>query len=479
MSLRYPSGFISAGYDPLKTPNAPTIGTASIASATSVSVTFTAPSNVGGGAITSYTVVATKTSDGTTVVTTGSSSPVTITGLTTDSAYTVTVFAVNIFGSSPSSAASNSVTPVVQQQLWAWGRNNGGQLGLNDTVNISSPVQVGALTTWSQVSSGFLSTVAVKMDGTLWAWGVNDIGQLGLNNTTNCSSPVQVGALTTWYEVVTGGQPQIEKAFCVAIKTNGTMWSWGQGKYGQLGLGVGGLSENKSSPVQVGALTTWAAVAASSPGFCLAIKNDGTLWAWGYNFAGTLGQNDTIARSSPVQVGSSADWESIAGGSNSSFAIKTNGTLWSWGSGSDGQLGLNNTANRSSPVQIGALTTWSKITASNGGLCVALKDDGTMWSWGANSLGALGQNNTITRSSPVQIGALTTWTQVSLISNSCFAIKTDGTMWSWGQGSYGRLGLNTYGPNQSSPVQVGALTTWLALGKNSGSANHMMALRAP
>ena len=475
MSLRRPNGFISAGYDPLKTPNAPTIGTASIASATSVSVTFTAPSNVGGGAITSYTVVATKTSDGTTVVTTGSSSPVTITGLTTDSAYTVTVFAVNIFGSSPSSAASNSVTPVVQQQLWAWGRNNGGQLGLNDTVNRSSPVQVGALTTWSQVSTGYTSTVAVKMDGTLWAWGVNDIGQLGLNNTTNCSSPVQIGALTNWYEAVIAGNSSAETAFCAALKIDGTLWSWGRGSYGRLGLND---TNPRSSPVQVGALTTWAAVAASSPGFCLAIKTDGTLWSWGQNFYGQLGLNNTANRSSPVQVGSSADWESIAGGSRSSFAIKTNGTLWSWGSGSDGQLGLNDTSNRSSPVQIGALTTWSKITASNGGLCVALKDDGTIWSWGQNNVGQLGQNNTITRSSPVQIGALTTWTQVSLISDSCFAIKTDGTMWSWGGGGDGRLGLNDT-TNLSSPVQLGALTDWALLSKNSGSSNHVMALRAP
>jgi len=113
MSLRSPAGYIYPGYDPLRVPNAPTIGTASIASATSVSVTFTAPSNVGGGAITGYIATARRTSDGTTVGGTGSSSPVTITGLTTDVAYTVTVAAVNAFGPSASSAASNSVTPVV------------------------------------------------------------------------------------------------------------------------------------------------------------------------------------------------------------------------------------------------------------------------------------------------------------------------------------------------------------------------------
>ena len=120
MSLRRPNGFISAGFNPLKVPNAPTIGTATYTSATAVSITFTAPANVGGSAITGYVATARKTSDGTTISGTGSSSPVTISGLTTGTAYTVTVAAVNSFGLGLSSAASNSVTPL-EQQLWSWG----------------------------------------------------------------------------------------------------------------------------------------------------------------------------------------------------------------------------------------------------------------------------------------------------------------------------------------------------------------------
>lgn len=110
MSMRYLAGVISAFYNPLKVPDAPTIGTATAASSVSVSVTFTAPSNVGGGAITSYIATARKTSDGTVVSTTGPSSPIVVTGLTASTAYTVTVVAVNLFGPSFSSATSNSVT---------------------------------------------------------------------------------------------------------------------------------------------------------------------------------------------------------------------------------------------------------------------------------------------------------------------------------------------------------------------------------
>ena len=197
MSLRRPNGFISAGYDPLEVPNAPTIGTATSAGPTSVSVTFTAPSNVGGSAITGFVATAKKTSDGTTISGTGSSSPITITGLTTGDAYTVTVAAVNSFGLGLSSAASNSVTPL-DSDLYSWGANSSGQLGLNDTVNRSSPVQVGALNTWYQLAGSQDHTVSIKTDGTMWSWGANGDGSLGVNDAVYRSSPVQVGALTTW-----------------------------------------------------------------------------------------------------------------------------------------------------------------------------------------------------------------------------------------------------------------------------------------
>ena len=140
----------------------------------------------------------------------------------------------------------------LQKTLWAWGYNNYGQLGLGDVTNRSSPVQVGALTTWSSVAGGQLHTTALKTDGTLWTWGYNPYGQLGLGDTVNRSSPVQVGALTTWSSVAAG------LLHTTALKTDGTLWAWGYNHYGQLGLGD---TTDRSSPVQVGALTTWSSVA--------------------------------------------------------------------------------------------------------------------------------------------------------------------------------------------------------------------------
>ena len=467
MSLRRPNGFISAGYDPLEVPNAPTIGTASIASSTSVSVTFTAPANVGGSAITGYVATARKTSDGTTISGTGSSSPVTISGLTANNAYTVTVAAVNSFGLGLSSAASNSVTPS-DFNLYSWGQNSTGQLGLNDTASRSSPVQVGALTTWFKIAGGAYNSLATKTDGTMWSWGRNNFGQLGLNDTANRSSPVQVGALTTWYQVASGS------LFCFAIKIDGTMWSWGYNYRGQLGLGTSGAYADRSSPVQIGALTTWSQVSAGID-HGIAIKTDGTMWSWGVNGFGQLGlgnSGDYTQRSSPVQIGALTTWSQVAAGTRLSLAIKTDGTLWSWGTNNGiGCLGLNDTIDRSSPVQVGALTTWSKI-ACGGTSALAIKTDGTMWGWGSNQIGKLGLGDTAYRSSPVQIGALTTWSQIAGGAYHTLAIKTDGTIWSWGYNGQGRLGLGDT-VNRSSPVQVGALTTWLTLPKMPRSASSL------
>ena len=469
MSLRYPSGFISAGFNPLEVPNAPTIGTATSSGPTSVSVTFTAPANVGGSAITGYVATARKTSDGTTISGTGSSSPVTISGLTTNSAYTVTVAAVNSFGAGPSSAASNSVTPL-GQGLYSWGLNGNGQLGLNDVATRSSPVQVGASVDWFQIASGARFSLSIKTDGSLWSWGYNNnfmggVGNLGLNDTANRSSPVQVGALTTWSQVA-GGQEH-----SLAIKTDGTLWSWGRNSGGRLGLGN---IVYRSSPVQVGALTTWSQIAGGYD-FSLAAKTDGTMWSWGTNGVGQLGLGDGgsyTQRSSPVQIGALTTWSQIASGNFHSLAVKTDGTLWGWGRNSAGQLGLGDAINRSSPVQVGALTTWSKIAAGSYH-SLAIKTDGTMWSWGDNGSGRLGLNDVANRSSPVQIGALTTWSQVAGGQFQSLAIKTNGTLWGCGFNTFGSLGLNDT-VNCSSPVQVGSLTNWWKLPKMPQSASSLV-----
>ena len=342
---------------------------------------------------------------------------------------------------------------ILNKSLWAWGGAANGQLGLITVVNRSSPVQVGAIPTWVSISAGTNHSLSVETDGSIWSWGLGTDGILGLNSVVSRSSPVQVGLLTDWRSIAGGA------AHSLATKTNGTLWSWGINNYaGPLGLND---IVNRSSPTQVGLLTTWKSVA-SGDAHSLAIKTDGTLWTWGRSNNGQTGLNATANRSSPTQVGSLSNWKQAAGGVLFSRAVKTDGTLWAWGEAGRGLLGLNNAVvGVSSPVQVGSLTNWKSV--STGGVAGlfshAVKTDGTLWAWGYNNIGQLGLNDIVHRSSPVQVGALTNWDKVSGGANHAAAIKTDGTLWAWGLNSSGQLGLTNV-VNRSSPVQVGVLTNW-------------------
>jgi hypothetical protein len=316
-----------------------------------------------------------------------------------------------------------SIVTKTDGTIWSWGAGYSGTTGQNNSAYINSPTQIGALTNWDKVACGFYFSLAIKTDGTLWSWGGNRFispgaaltsGQLGDNTSIPRSSPIQVGALTTWSSIACGS------AHSVAVKNDGTLWTWGRNVYGQLGQNNITLL---SSPVQVGALSTWSKIACGRE-FTMAIKNDGSLWAWGNNSTGQLGLGDRVYRSSPVQIGALTTWSNISCGVNHAILIKNDGTLWTWGSSRYGQLGIGITLTyRSSPVQVGALTTWS---ISGGGFYNSLvkKTDGTLWVWGKNQFGALGQGNTIDQSSPVQVGALTGWKNI--INGQDFVLATSG-----------------------------------------------------
>jgi alpha-tubulin suppressor-like RCC1 family protein len=342
--------------------------------------------------------------------------------------------------------------------MWAWGRGQDGQLGINAVGFRSSPVQVDSGISWPRIAAVEFAG-GIKGDGTLWMWGDGVSGHMGNNSIAPRSSPTQVGTDTDWAAINVGA------SFIGAVKTNGTAWVWGQNNAGYLGLN-NTIGAGRSSPTQLGALTNWVKIQFFSNS-AVALKTDGTLWSWGHNPNGQLGTNNTVYRSSPVQIGSDTDWSNIAGSFSSPIAQKTNGAIYSWGSNGGGNLGLNTSdgAHKSSPTQIGSATDWilAENALSSGKSNLLRKTNGTLWGFGYNNYGMLGAISVVQISSPVQIGALTTWSSVAVTSNTGLAVKTDGTLWASGNGAdYGQLGNNLSGATnyRSSPVQIGTGTQW-------------------
>lgn len=331
----------------------------------------------------------------------------------------------------------------------------------------SSPVQIGDAKDWLDMVGGGSVLLAVKTDNTLWSWGYGTYGQRGDGTTTGATNPLltptQVGSLTDWESVSAG-------ASCgYATKTDGTLWAWGINSSGQLGTGNDILY---SSPVQIGSLTDWGgAIIRPTLLSVTVLKSNGTLWSWGNGQDGKLGDGQVANKSSPTQVGSLTTWTSLGAGETAMAAIKNDGTLWAWGLQSTyGNLGNNSTVNASSPVQIGSLTNWSKIGGHIHGWC-AVKTDGTMWGVGKNEyIGAVGDSTDINRSSPVQVGALTNWSDLRGHRENTIALKTDGTLWAWGNANRGMNAQNNM-IVYSSPVQIGSLTNWAFAGNGSGGAS--------
>ena len=349
----------------------------------------------------------------------------------------------------------------VSGYLWAWGENGSGTMGVNDTTAArSSPIQVGTNSTWSVLgNSGSESQFAmgIKSDGTFWTWGKNTNGALGLNDTVWRSSPTQVPGT---YLVPSDEDPYNDRTGTIAsrnstqaIKSDGTLWTMGYNEFGQFGFGSNG--DRLSSPTQVGTDTTWNHITTGRDSGFVAIKTDGTLWSWGRNGNGTLGLGNQTSISSPTQVGTDTTWLGVTMQAQTTQAIKTDGTLWVWGGNSVGSLGLNNTTSHFSPVQLPG--TWRNCGCTVADSQLAMKTDGTLWGWGRNEYGELGVNNRTNYSSPIQIPG-TTWVNItaSRAQSTVLATKSDGTLWSWGANQKGILGQNQ-GPSlqaKSSPVQI-------------------------
>jgi len=337
-------------------------------------------------------------------------------------------------------------------------------LSLNTAVTpyISSPVQIGIESNWTNISSGYVGGLATKKtistqitrNGSDWlyGWGNNVYGQFPSSGTY---SPTPMYVPGTWVNF----QSSSSSYHFLAVQSNGTLWSCGYNSFGQLGLGD---VVSRSTPIQVGTGNTWSQVAIAS-GTSYALQSNGTLWGWGSNGSSQLGISDTTSRSSPIQLGSTSTWTQISAGRSWGYGIQSNGTLWYWGSVPTTQLVASAISYQ---TQVGT-SLWKQISAnpgfvSPGPFVLGIQSNGTLWAAGNNSWGQLGINtvggNYI---SFVQVGSANNWAQISCGYTGWAAIQSNGTLWVCGINTFGELGINTTTVAVSTPVQVGNLSTWI------------------
>jgi alpha-tubulin suppressor-like RCC1 family protein len=441
-------------------------------------------------------------------------------------------------------AAGNEHTLALKADggVWAFGHNDHGQLGDGGTTDRKTPVLVGGLAAASAIAAGWHHSLALQADGTVRSWGDNSQGQLGDGTTTQRASPVAVSGLagvtaiaaggdqslalksdgTVWYWGGLSGATPLRmpslagivaiaagKGFALALGGDGTLWGWGDNSYGQLGdsLAIGGYS---ATPLQVMTLDGVLSLRAGGS-HATVLKQDGTVWSWGldgngqlgdgiltdycvpqaiagiadamaiaagsYSHALILGQDgsvwaigttrltgstgNTLDTTSPLRVDGVAAASAIAAGANHSLVLARDGSVWAWGLNDAGQIGDGGTESRGAPVQLGGLAGVTAIAAGDSH-SLALLQDGTVWSWGGNDSGQLGDGGTTNRTAPARIAGLTDVVAIAASRRHSLAAKRDGSVWAWGGNAYSQLGDGTT-VDRRVPTQVAGMSGAVAV----------------
>jgi alpha-tubulin suppressor-like RCC1 family protein len=360
--------------------------------------------------------------------------------------------AATAIGPRPKIAAGSTHTLAIHKDgsLWAWGRNYIGQLGLGtfDYDPHYRPTRVGVANDWVAVAAGIDFSLGVKADGTLWAWGRNDNGQLGLGTADSDPhpTPTRVGNDSDWYTAYAG------YAHSQGLKNNGDIYAWGFNGFGQ--LGVRDDTAERHTPVLVDSLVTEIACGAYHT---LMLTAGNYVWAWGYNYMGQLGLGGYDLSPHPMPLVVDTDYLFVAAGGWHSLGIKTDGSLWGWGLNEWGQLGVGNytTLRYPTPTQAGSDKDWMFVSAGSHH-SLGIKTDGSLWAWGDNYYGELGLGEAFTGQyipNPTRVGSDTGWVAVGAGDQNSLMLKADGSLWACGYNDYGKLGLGDTN-SRHSPTRV-------------------------
>ncbi|WP_340015437.1 fibronectin type III domain-containing protein [Paenibacillus sp. FSL K6-1318] len=445
---------------------------------------------------------------------------------------------------------SHSMALTNNGEVWTWGNNYYGEVGDGTTIQKRpTPVKAAHLKGATDIEAGEMYSYALKKNGSLWAWGFNTYGQLGNGATTaqptrvlvnGINYPVDKDAPTApgqlritgktsstavmyWDEsednhavkeylvysgstlfntlpvdgkslesiinyTATGLAPGQTYTFTVkakdyqgnistssnsvtvtteqsftrqmsggqshslALKSDGSVWAWGYNQMGQLGVKGAFLAK---TPIQIPTLNSITSIT-SGPDYNLALKSDGTVWAWGSNMNGQLANTNSRQQDTPMKIEGLDSVIAIDAGTSHALALKKDGTVWAWGSNYYGDLGLGHNNSQYAPTKIPTLSGVKSISAG-AFFSFAIKSDGTVWAWGANGFGQLGDGTKVQKNVPIRIAGLTGVESISLGFYHGLALKQDGTVWAWGYNYNGQLGDGT-NTERLTPVRINSLS---------------------
>lgn len=328
--------------------------------------------------------------------------------------------------------------------VWTWGANGNGQLGDGSVAVSNLPVSVTGLNNIASVSAGSTHSMALGADGLVWTWGDNSQGQLGNKTQRGTNVPKSVLGLPPITSIAAGYD------YSLAIDTTGSVWSWGSNLKGQ--LGIGSTNNISLNPMAVQGVSGVVSISANVD-HSLVLKSDGTVWSWGANGSGQLGDGTTLLRNSPTKVVGLSKIVAISAGLDSNLALDQSGNVWTWGGNSYGQLGVGDTKDRLIPVMVTTLHDIASIAAGSG-TGYAITRNGQIWVWGVNLGGSIGVPSANSyEPSPLSMPKMSSFQAVSVGAYSAMAIRTDGTLWGWGRNFEGQLGDGTFG-ERDAPVLV-------------------------